>query len=57
MKKYYQKFSGIKKTGAQCINNDCKKELIVTDLLVSNGENICLNCLNARNKRKERNNV
>ena len=53
MKKYYSKFNGIKKTGAKCVVIDCKKDLIVTDLIVSNGENICTSCLNIRNKRNE----
>lgn len=55
MKKYYQKFSGIKKTGGQCKTADCKKDLIVTDIAISNGEQICQDCYTARQRKLKRN--
>lgn len=54
MRKFYNKFTGVKKTGQQCKINDCKKDLIVTDLSVSNGENICIDCFNLRNKKTKK---
>lgn len=57
MKKYYNKFNGIKKTGDLCKYQHCKKELILTDKILSNGENICSQCLESRNKFWKNNGV